>query len=59
MTWAIVFLVLATAGLVVIGVASVRVFVAVRGLGREIQRTRDLLEVKQSTLKSTIQHREG
>jgi hypothetical protein len=44
------FVGLAFAGLVVIGACAVQVFAAVRGLGRELQRTRRRLEPKRSAL---------
>ena len=44
------FVGLAFAGLVVIGVCAVQVFVAVRGLGRELQRTKRRLAPKRTAL---------
>jgi hypothetical protein len=44
------FLALAFAGLVVLAVCGVRVSLAVRELGRELQRTRERLEPKRSAL---------
>jgi hypothetical protein len=52
------FVGLAFAGLVVIGVCAVKVFVAVRGLGRELQHTRERLEPKRSALKTAAQRLE-
>lgn len=49
-----VFLGLAFAGLVVLGACSVKVFVAVRGLGRELERTKRSLEPKQAALQNEL-----
>jgi hypothetical protein len=46
------FVGLAFAGLVVIGACAVQVFLAVRGLGRELQRTGRRLEPKRSALRT-------
>jgi AmiR/NasT family two-component response regulator len=46
------FIGLSFAGLVVIGVCAVKVFAAVRDLGRELQHTRERLEPKRSTLRT-------
>jgi hypothetical protein len=46
------FIGLAFAGLVVIGLCAVRVAVAVRGLGRELRRTKERLEPKRSALRT-------
>jgi hypothetical protein len=46
-----VFIGLTFAGLVVIGVCAVKVFVAVRDFGRELQRTKAHLAPKHSALK--------
>lgn len=43
MVWIFAAVGLATLGLVVLAVLSVRVWVAARGLGREVERTRRLL----------------
>jgi hypothetical protein len=52
------FVGLAFAGLVVIGVCAVKVFAAVRGLGRELQHTRERLEPKRSALRTAAQRLE-
>jgi hypothetical protein len=52
------FIVLAFAGLVVIGACAVKVFVAVRGLGHELQHTRERLEPKRSALRTAAQRLE-
>jgi len=52
------FVGLAFAGLLVLGVCAVKVFVAVRGLGRELQHTRARLEPKRSALKTAAQRLE-
>lgn len=44
------FIGLAFAGLVVLAVCTARVFLAVRGLGRELRRTGERLERKRSAL---------
>jgi hypothetical protein len=48
--WVMLFIGLAFAGLAVLGVCAVKVFLAVRELGRELQRTRERLEPKRSAL---------
>jgi uncharacterized membrane protein YhiD involved in acid resistance len=45
---------LASAGLVVLGFLSVRVWVAARGLGREVERTRRLLAPEQAEIREKI-----
>jgi hypothetical protein len=45
-----VFIGLAFAGLLVIAACAVKVFAAVRDLGRELQHTRERLEPKRSAL---------
>jgi hypothetical protein len=50
------FIGLTFAGLVVIGVCAVKVFAAVRDLGRELHHTRERLEPKRSALR-TAAHR--
>jgi hypothetical protein len=52
------FVGLAFAGLLVLGACAVKVFVAVRGLGRELQHTRERLEPKRSALKTAAQRLE-
>jgi hypothetical protein len=52
------FVGLAFAGLVVVGACAAQVFVAVRGLGRELQRTRRRLEPKRSALHTAAQRLE-
>jgi hypothetical protein len=52
------FVGLAFAGLVVIGACAVKVFVAVRGLGHELQHARGRLEPKRSALKTAAQRLE-
>jgi hypothetical protein len=42
---------LAFAGLVVLGACAVKVFLAVRGLGRELGRVRERLEPKRADLR--------
>jgi hypothetical protein len=54
MGWVMVFVGLAFVGLVVLSACSVKVFVAVRGLGRELERTRRSLEPKQAALQSEL-----
>jgi hypothetical protein len=54
MAWAMVFVGLAFAGLVVLGACSVKVFVALRALARELERTSRSLEPKQAALKSEL-----
>jgi hypothetical protein len=49
-SWVMLFVGLAFAGLVVIGACSVRLFAAVRDLGRELQQARRRLEPKRSAL---------
>ncbi|HEX2316425.1 MAG TPA: hypothetical protein VHJ17_21970 [Thermomonospora sp.] len=52
--WAQVFVGVAFAGLLVLAACSFRVFLAVRGLGRELERTRRRLEPKQSALSDEL-----
>lgn len=48
------FVALAFAGLAVLGVCTVKVFAAVRGLGRELTRTRERLETEQQGLQREL-----
>ena len=50
MPWVMLFVGLAFAGLVVLAVCAVQVFLAVRGFGRELRRARRALEPKRSAL---------
>jgi hypothetical protein len=50
MPWVMLFIGLTFAGLAVIAACAVKVFLAVRGLGRELKRTRGRLEPKRSAL---------
>ncbi|MEV5749247.1 hypothetical protein AB0L00_15640 [Actinoallomurus sp. NPDC052308] len=52
------FVGLAFVGLVVLSVCTVKVGLAVRGLGRELQRTRARLEPKQEALAGELQRLE-
>jgi hypothetical protein len=52
------FIGLAFAGLLVIAACAVKVFAAVRGLGRELRRTRERLEPKRSALSAAAQRLE-
>lgn len=52
------FLGLAFAGLVVIAACAVKVFVAVRGLGRELQQAKAGLEPKRSALRTAARRLE-
>jgi hypothetical protein len=52
------FVGLTFAGLVVIAVCAVQVFAAVRGLGRELRRTRERLEPKRSALREAARRLE-
>jgi hypothetical protein len=54
MAWVMVFLGLAFAGLAVLGACSVKVFVALRGLSRELERTRRSLEPQHAALKGEL-----
>jgi hypothetical protein len=54
MFWVSAAVGLAFAGLVVLGCLSVRVWVAARGLGREVQRTRRLLAPEQAEIRGRI-----
>lgn len=49
-----VFLGLAFAGLLILAVCAVKVFAAVRGLGREIERTTERLEPAHSALDEQV-----
>jgi AmiR/NasT family two-component response regulator len=53
------FIGLTFAGLVVIAVCAVKVFAAVRDLGRELQHTRDRLEPEHSALRAAARRLEG
>lgn len=52
--WAQVFVGVAFAGLVVLAVCSVKVFRALRTLGRELERARRRIEPKQSALSGEL-----
>jgi hypothetical protein len=52
------FIGLTFAGLVVIGACAGKVFVAVRDLGRELQRTKERLEPKRSALQAAARRLE-
>ncbi|WP_245974661.1 hypothetical protein [Thermomonospora umbrina] len=54
MGWAQVFVGMAFAGLLVLAACSFRVYLAVRGLGRELERTRRRLAPKQSALRDEL-----
>lgn len=54
MPWVMVFVGLAFAGLVVIAACAVQVSLAVRGLGRELQRTAQSLGPKRSALEVAV-----
>jgi len=50
------YVALAFAGLVVIGACAFKVFLAVRALGCELERTRKRLEPKQVDLRREVEH---
>jgi hypothetical protein len=52
--WVVVSVGVAFAGLVVLAVCAARVFLAVRGLARELERTKRRLEPRQKTLRSEL-----
>lgn len=52
--WVPVSVVLGFVGLAVLGYCSFRVYLAVRGLGRELERTRARLAPKQSALRDEL-----
>jgi hypothetical protein len=54
MGWAQAFVGIVFAGLVVMAVCTAKVFHAVQGLGRELERTRRRLEPKESALQSEL-----
>jgi hypothetical protein len=56
--WVMLFIGLTFAGLVVISVCAIKVFLAVRDLGREIQHTRGRLAPKHSALRTAARRLE-
>lgn len=50
MPWVTLWVGLAFAGVVVLGLCAIKVFVAVRGLGRELERTRTRLVAEQAKI---------
>jgi membrane protein implicated in regulation of membrane protease activity len=53
--WVVVSVGVAFAGLVVLAVCAFKVFLAVRGLARELERTRRRLEPRQKALQGELQ----
>ncbi|MBA9006030.1 MULTISPECIES: hypothetical protein [Thermomonospora] len=54
MGWAQVFVAVASAGLLVLALCAAKVFRAVQGLGRELERTRRRLDAEHSTLRGEL-----
>ncbi|MFC4909473.1 hypothetical protein [Actinomadura gamaensis] len=54
MTWPVVAVTLGFAGVAVLAWCSFRVWLGVRGLARELERTRRRLEPKQSALRDEV-----
>ena len=55
MSWVVASVALAVAGLLVIGYCAMRVFVAVRALAREVDRTRRKLAPRQAALRDELE----
>lgn len=51
MLWVMLWVGLGTAGIVVLGACGFKVLLALRALGRELERTRNRLEPKQEALR--------
>ncbi|GAA0369372.1 hypothetical protein [Actinoallomurus spadix] len=58
MSWMMVYVGLAFAGLVVLSVCAVKVGLAVRGLGRELRRTRARLQPEQEAFARALRRLE-
>ena len=59
MSWMMLYVALAFAGVVVLGGCAIKVSLAVRGLGRELRRTRERLEPEHAKLAREMRRLEG
>lgn len=59
MSWVMLWVAIAFAGLVVLGVCAIKVHVAVRGFGRELARTRARLAPKQAEISRRLNDLNG